>query len=170
MTIFICGFMGCGKSALGKVLSQKLGLQNIDTDEYIVEKYQMSIPEIFEKFGENTFRKYETEAVKEITGKNAIVSCGGGLMQSDENSRLAKLNGGIIVFLDQTFEICYERIKGDKNRPLVVNNTKEQLHEIYNKRSEIYKRNSTIELIPGDTPEQSAEKLIKLLDSKGLLK
>lgn len=168
MTVFLCGFMGCGKSALSDALSKKLNCPAIDMDEYIVEKMQMTIPEIFEKYGEQYFRKLEENAVCELRDKGGIVACGGGTMQNDKNSENAKEKGEII-YIDQTFEVCYSRIKDDTNRPLVVKNTKEQLEEIYKKRSDIYKKNSTVLVKPGDTPEETADKVIEILKEKGSL-
>ena len=80
MTVFLCGFMGCGKSTTGKILAKNLGLSYIDSDEFIVEQEGMTIPEIFEKKGEPYFRKVEAEVIKSLCGKNAVVSCGGGAM------------------------------------------------------------------------------------------
>jgi shikimate kinase len=168
MTLFLCGFMGCGKTALSEALSNKLNIPTIDMDEYIVNKMNMTIPEIFAEYGEEYFRNLEKEAVIELRNKNGIIACGGGTMQNDENSKNAKETGEII-FINQTFETCYDRIKDDTNRPLVVNNSKKQLEEIYNKRSGIYKKNSTIEIIPGDTPQETADIVIENLKRKGVI-
>ena len=78
MTVFLCGFMGCGKSTTGRMAARKLGLGYGDTDELIVKKEKMTIPEIFELKGEAYFRSVEAETVKSLCGKNMIVSCGGG--------------------------------------------------------------------------------------------
>ena len=67
MTIFLCGFMGCGKSTIGEKLAQKLNCNFIDMDDYIEQKANMTIPEIFEQFGEPHFRDLETQAVKELS-------------------------------------------------------------------------------------------------------
>ena len=61
--IFLCGFMGCGKSTVGKILAKKMGCQCVDLDKYIEDTAGMSIPEIFDKYGEEHFRKLETEAL-----------------------------------------------------------------------------------------------------------
>ena len=107
MAIFLCGFMGCGKTTIGKTLSRLLGCGYCDMDELIVKKAGMSIPEIFEKKGEPYFRSMETELIKELGNFKGLVSCGGGAMLSDVNGKLAAENG-CVLFLDTPFETCYK--------------------------------------------------------------
>ena len=78
MTLYLCGFMGCGKTTVGKIISKKLGLAYFDSDEEIVAKEKMTIPEIFDKMGEPYFRKSEAETIKNFVNYKAVVSCGGG--------------------------------------------------------------------------------------------
>ena len=78
MTIFLCGFMGCGKTTVGEILAKQLGLPLIDTDAYIVEQEGRSIPEIFAQEGEPYFRKVEAQAIRTLCTKNAVIACGGG--------------------------------------------------------------------------------------------
>lgn len=147
-SIYLCGFMGCGKSHIGRMLSAKLKMKLIDLDKYIVEAEKMTIPEIFEKLGEPHFRSLEAKYIKELSGGN-VVATGGGALLNDETARFAR-ESGISVYINTSFETCYARIKGDKNRPLVVKNTPEQLEELYNKRAPIYRRNSTY-MVNGNT-------------------
>ena len=88
MTIFLCGFMGCGKTTVGKVLSQMLRIPLIDTDEAIVESEGMSIPEIFEEKGEPYFRKVEAETVRSLCSKTAVAACGGGAMLNADTAAI----------------------------------------------------------------------------------
>lgn len=140
-TVYLCGFMGCGKSHIGRLLSSQTGRKFIDLDKYIVSMEGISIPEIFDKFGEPHFRALEAKYIRELSGGN-IVATGGGALINDETAKFAR-ESGVSVYINTSFEMCYRRIKGDQNRPLVVNNTPEQLKELYEKRAEIYKRNST---------------------------
>lgn len=142
-TVYLCGFMGCGKSTIGKILARKSGCGFIDMDDYIVEREGMTIPQIFAEKGEQYFRSTETEVIGELAEKNAVIACGGGAMLKKENAELASKNG-VVVYIDIPFEVCYGRIADDTNRPLVVNNTKEQLEEIYNGRVPVYRANSTV--------------------------
>lgn len=138
--IYLCGFMGCGKSFTGQKLSEKLGCTLVDLDAYIEEKEGMTIPEIFEKFGEPHFRRLEEKYIREMP-VNSIVATGGGAVINPVTAETAR-NTGNVVFLDADFELCYSRIKGDTHRPLVMKNTKEQLKELFDKRREIYLKHS----------------------------
>ena len=142
-SIYLCGFMGCGKSTIGKILERKNGCGFIDMDDYIVEREGMSIPHIFAEKGEKYFRDTETAVIRELADKNAVIACGGGAMLKKENADSTS-ETGIVVYIDIPFEACYGRISGDTNRPLVVNNSKEQLEEIYNGRVPVYKENSNV--------------------------
>lgn len=163
MTIFLCGFMGCGKSTIGQILAKKSGCGFCDTDELIVKNEGMTIPEIFSQKGEPYFRAVEAETVKSLCGKNTVVACGGGAMQNSETARAVRENGGTIVYLNVPFDVCYDRIKGDKNRPIVMNNTKEQLEEIYNNRRDIYMKNSTVMVEAVGSPAGIAGSIIDII-------
>lgn len=163
MTIFLCGYMGCGKSTIGQILAKKSGCGFCDTDELIVKNQGMTIPEIFSKKGEPYFRTVEAETVKSLCGKNIVVACGGGAMQNSETAEAVRKNGGIIVYLNVPFDVCYKRIKNDSNRPIVMNNTKEQLEEIYNNRRDIYMKNSTIMVEAIGSPAEIVASIIDVI-------
>lgn len=163
MTIFLCGFMGCGKSTIGQILAKKSGCGFCDTDELIVKNQGMTIPEIFSQKGEPYFRTVEAETVKSLCGKNTVVACGGGAMQNSETAETVRNNGGIIVYLNVPFDACYDRIKNDSNRPIVMNNTKEQLEEIYNNRHDVYMKNSTIMVEAVGSPTEIAGSIIDVI-------
>ncbi len=119
MNIILCGFMGCGKSTIGKSLAKKLNYNFIDSDEYIERVQNASITEIFNKFNEETFRKLETEAIKEIIKKdNCIISLGGGAVLNPENVKIIKSNGNIF-FLNISAQEVYKRLDNDTSRPLL---------------------------------------------------
>ena len=105
MTIYLCGFMGCGKSTVGKLLAQKLGMRFTDLDDYIESSAGMSIPDIFSEKGEPYFREKEAQAVKELSAENSVVACGGGTIINDNSARIARENGPVI-FLDLPFGDC----------------------------------------------------------------
>lgn len=163
MTLYLCGFMGCGKTTVGKIISKKLGLAYFDSDEEIVAKEKMTIPEIFDKMGEPYFRKSEAETIKSFVNHKAVVSCGGGAMLNSETAKSVTENGGIIIFIDVPFDVCYERIKDDSNRPIAVNSTREQLLERYNTRYPIYLENSTIRVECDCSPMEASEKIISAI-------
>ncbi|MCH5324059.1 MAG: shikimate kinase [Eubacterium sp.] len=136
--------MGCGKSHIGRMLARARGVRFVDLDRYIVEQEGMTIPEIFEKYGEPHFRELEVKYIRSFSG-DAVVATGGGAMLRDETAEFARENG-TVYFLNTAFETCYNRIKGDANRPLVQANTKEQLKELYDKRFPVYRKNCTYEI------------------------
>ncbi len=139
-SIYLCGFMGCGKSHIGRMLSRFTGRTLVDLDAVIVEREGMSIPDIFAQYGEPHFRTLEAKYIRELA-EGYIVATGGGALINDSTAEFAR-RSGLSVYINTSFENCYKRICHDTNRPLVVNNTKEQLQELYNRRAEIYRRNS----------------------------
>lgn len=159
MTVFLCGFMGCGKSTIGRLAAKKLGCGFCDTDDLIVRTLDMTIPEIFAQKGEPFFRKTEAEIVKSLCGKTTVAACGGGAMLNPDTAKAAKESGSAVIFLDVPFEMCYERIKDDTNRPIVMNSTKEELEKLYNDRRNIYISNSTIRLECCGSPVEIAEQI-----------
>jgi shikimate kinase len=165
LTVFLCGFMGCGKTTIGKELATMLGVSYADMDEHIVKKAGKSIPQIFTENGEEYFRRLETDAVRELALKGGVISCGGGAMLKKENAEIANKNG-VVVYIDVSFETCYSRIRNDQNRPIVVNNTKEQLEDIYNSRIPLYLENSRITADGNDTPYNIARKIAAELSAE----
>lgn len=162
-SIFLCGFMGCGKTHTGKLLAKRLKLPFVDLDEYIVKRENRSIPEIFEQSGEPYFRELESECLKEL-GEGCIVATGGGTLINESTAEYANKQG-VTVFLDARFPVCYGRIKDDKNRPLAVNNTREQLYRIYLKRRKIYKKHSKITVKAEGTGNDIVNSVIELVES-----
>ena len=128
MNIILCGFMGCGKSTIGKLVAKKTHREFIDLDSFIEEKQGLSIREIFETYGEDYFRNCETDAISELVNKNDVVlALGGGAVLKNKNVELLK-SSGKIIFLDVTANTVFSRLKNDTSRPLL--NTEDKLGEI----------------------------------------
>lgn len=157
--IYLCGFMGCGKTTVGKLLAQRLGCGFYDMDGCIVEKEKMEIPQIFAEKGEKYFREAETETIRELAEKSGVIACGGGAMLKKENSAIASA-AGTVVYIDVPFETCYSRISGDKNRPIVMSNTKEELEIIYDGRAPLYRENSSVTVSGDGSAEEIADRII----------
>ncbi|GAF93382.1 unnamed protein product [marine sediment metagenome] len=119
MNIILTGFMGTGKTAVGKLLAKKLGYKYIDTDYLIEKKENKRISEIFAAYGEPYFRDLETGIVKEV-GKldRHVIATGGGIVLRSENMVLLQKNG-IIINLSANADTVYERIKATDERPLL---------------------------------------------------
>lgn len=161
-TIYLCGFMGCGKTTIGVKLSKMMGRSFVDMDDYIEKKHHLTIPEIFAQVGEQTFRQYETEAIQELSHQgNLVVATGGGAMTIERNGTLAKQNG-IVLFLDAPFEDCYHRIAGDSNRPNAHSRTKKELLELYQARYPLYQKNSSYTVDASDSPLMIANRILQL--------
>lgn len=117
--IYLVGFMGSGKSAIGRVLARMTYRRFMDTDALIVEQEGMPIPKIFEEKGEAYFRQVETEVLKRLTKeKKRIISCGGGVAMRTENVEEMR-RGGHIVLLSAKPETILKRVARDENRPLL---------------------------------------------------
>lgn len=138
--IVLIGMPGCGKTTIGKAVANETGKSFIDTDDEIVKKSGMSIPEIFEQFGEKKFREIEAEVIKEVSAQqSAVIATGGGAVLNPLNVSLLKENG-IIVFIDRPIE---DLVTTD-DRPLSSN--RELLIKRYRERYSIYKSSAQAEI------------------------
>lgn len=139
--IILIGFMGSGKSTVGKFVANNNNMKQIDTDWYIESKQNRKISEIFETDGEEAFRRMETDCIKELL-KNVdnkyIVSVGGGLPMKEENRGLLH-QLGTIVYLKAEISTLEKRLSGDKKRPLLQGG---ELHDkiasLMEKRESVY--------------------------------
>ncbi|MHC1723327.1 MAG: shikimate kinase [Aminipila sp.] len=143
--IYLIGFMGTGKSAVSKQLGNTMEVMVLDTDVLIEETSKMSIPEIFEKKGEEYFRLLETEVLKRISEfEKSIISCGGGIALKDENLEIIKKTGSVVL-LNASAENIYMRVKNDTQRPLLKNNMDvEYIEELMKKRQKLYEKAADI--------------------------
>lgn len=161
-SVYLCGFMGCGKSHIGRMTARATGRSFVDLDRIIVEREGMTIPEIFEKYGEPHFRTLEAQYIRELSD-GYVIATGGGALINDSTAEYAR-QSGLTVYINTAFELCYQRIKNDKNRPLAVKNTKEQLMELYSARDKIYRRNSMC-MVNGSTRDFIIrDEIIKLMN------
>ena len=161
--IYLIGFMGTGKTTISHKLQEMTGAKEVDMDAWIVEKNDMSINDMFDKFGETYFRDRETDAVREIAGTApAIVSCGGGAVLRQENTQMMKKSGRIVL-LTATPETVYERVKNSIDRPLLNGHMNvEYIASLMEKRRELYAEACDISVATdGKTPSQIAEEILK---------
>lgn len=139
--IILVGFMGTGKTAVGKELAKRLKMRFVDTDILIEEREGMKIADIFALKGEPCFRMVEREVIKEISARSGLViAAGGGVMIDEENVKNLK-SSGVMVCLSATADKILERTKGHTHRPLLnVGDPKEKISELLAKRAEYYAR------------------------------
>lgn len=138
--IILIGFMGSGKSSIGKRLSYQLRRTMIDTDKWIEQRQKMTVSQIFDEYGEAAFRKMETECLKELilSAHEQIISVGGGLPMREENHDLLK-QLGTVVYLKIMPQAVYERLKGDTTRPLLkVEDPMERIRQLLKERAPVY--------------------------------
>lgn len=136
--IYLIGFMGCGKSAIGRRLSFLLKVPFYDMDKEIVRQTGMTIPEIFERYGESYFRELETEFLKNFHDDYCIISTGGGTTMRKINRKIMR-ETGLVLFLDAPFKEIWRRIHKDPNRPIVRRSTREEIEALYKSRYPHYK-------------------------------
>lgn len=137
MAIVLIGFMGAGKTTVGELLSRKMNIPFIDLDKAIVELENLSIPEIFEKFGEAYFRKLEHNVLKTYINKNIIIATGGGIIENPNNTEILQQNN-LNIWVDANIDTVYNRIVGDNNRPNAQNKSFEEIKKLYNSRISRY--------------------------------
>jgi len=141
--VILTGFMGTGKTTVGKLLAEHLNYRFIDTDELIESRHNRSISDIFQELGEDAFRKMERSIVKELANLDRVViSTGGRLMLDPENALALSHNSRVLCLVAMPDEIL-ARVKSDKTheRPLLeVSNPKERIVELLQERRDDYLR------------------------------
>ncbi|TAN22578.1 MAG: bifunctional shikimate kinase/3-dehydroquinate synthase [Actinomycetota bacterium] len=143
--IVLVGFMGAGKTTIGYLLAEKLGLPFVDVDMLIERRQRRSISQIFEDEGEETFRKIEHETIVEtLNGPDAVVALGGGAVEHP-GTRLA-LDSALVVYLEVGYDEAVLRVGHDACRPMMAN---PNLRDIYNRRLPFYGRVSKLTLHAG---------------------
>jgi shikimate kinase len=129
MRIFLIGFMGCGKSTMGRTLASELNLTFIDLDSFLEERYFRTIPQIFAEEGEESFRRKERKVLEEVCAfDNVILATGGGAPCFFDNMDLMN-NSGFCVFLDVEISSLVNRlIHAKTERPLIKGKSPEELY------------------------------------------
>lgn len=134
--IVLCGFMGSGKTVVGRELAKIMGAKFVDTDELIEKEQGVAIKAIFAAHGEDYFRDLEYEMCKKVAQmKGAVVSTGGGAMTFARNVEAIK-KGSKVVFLDASFDVICDRIGNSTTRPLFQD--KEKAKRLYDERKDKY--------------------------------
>lgn len=135
--IFLTGYMGSGKTTAGKKLSQRLGYEFIDLDQFIEKEHSMKIPEIFRQKGEEAFRAMENNALKKLlTQDNLVIACGGGTPCYYGNMDLMNQNG-ITIYLKMSTDALFSRLSQSKGeRPILSGKTDKELHDFIGRQLE----------------------------------
>lgn len=165
-TIFLIGFMGSGKTTVGKLLSQKMNLPVCDTDEEIVREQGTSITNIFETTGEEGFRLLETKKLKEMPLKDYIVTTGGGIILRQENREWMKASG-TVVFLDTEPNEILSRLNADTTRPLLQGDMEAKIQELWTFRQNLYLETGQIRIhTTGKSLDSIVDEISERLESQ----
>lgn len=118
--IILIGFMGCGKTSVGKRLAHSQKLPFVDMDEKIVERLGMPITEIFARYGETYFREIETQVLHQLMSQteNCVISAGGGVPMQQQN-RIYMKEHGLVIYLKAAVDTLVDRLQDDTSRPML---------------------------------------------------
>ncbi len=167
--IYLVGFMGAGKTTVGRLLSLESGIPFYDLDECIEIECGMSISDIFSKRGEAYFREIESNMLREITENKDrfIMSTGGGVVLREENREVMKKNG-VTIYLKGEVENLFQRIKKETNRPLLdVENPFERFKSLFEQRSSLYDISSDYTVYTDNkSPNMIVSEILRLIEIK----
>jgi len=160
--IVLVGFMGTGKSTVGRLLAERLGWNFLDSDAAIEHMEQTSISEIFRLHGEAHFRQLESQALANILAESGqVLATGGGAVLAEIN-RACMLQNGCVVALQAEPEIIIARVSCDQNRPLLQGNLEERVNSLMETRKHAY----DFATIAIDTTELTVEQIVEEIMAK----
>lgn len=158
--IVLIGMMGCGKTTVSKLLSEKLSRPLIDIDEYLVNKYQMSIPSMFE-ISEEYFRERESICCEEISQlEGYIISTGGGIIKKKSNCDILR-NNAVIIYLDRPIDLIIKDVD-TSSRPLLKDGA-DKLYGLYNERHQLYLDNCDYHIYNDCSLEDLLDRIINVI-------
>ncbi|MDS1030057.1 shikimate kinase [Bacillota bacterium LX-D] len=170
LNIILIGFMGTGKSSVGRKLARKLNKEFIDTDQEIEQLIGLNITQIFKKYGEVRFRSEEKLMIEKIASKrNCVISTGGGTVLDPDNVAILK-NNGILICLTASPATVLSRVGKNNNRPMLKNKSSlELISSLIDERKPYYKcADFSVDTSDLDIDE-IVEKIFLFLDERGLL-
>lgn len=138
VNLYLIGMMGAGKSTVGHLLAQKLNYHFFDTDIVIAQATGLSISEIFAEVGESGFRQIETQTLSQIAAHTRlVVATGGGIVTQQIN--WSYLHHGLVTWLDASPQTLWQRLQGDRSRPLLQQpNPQQKLEDLLHQRQHLY--------------------------------
>ncbi len=164
--IILIGFMGSGKTSVGKTIVNQTGRRFLDTDELIVQRESRTINAIFAEDGEAYFRDLETQVLKDLLAEdlsNSVISVGGGLPVREENRTLLK-ELGTVIYLTASPDTLVNRLSGAKDRPLLQgHDLRSRIMELMERREVLYQAAKDVLLVTDElSREQAAEACVRL--------
>lgn len=165
--LYLVGFMGCGKTRIGRLVADALGHGFLDIDAMILDQAGLSVREIFEKKGESAFRELETECLRRSAEwHDVVVATGGGVMVSEENRRLLKELGSTL-WLNVPFDLILQRMSpyGRRLRPLL--DDPESARYLYDERQGAYREaDLQIDVAAGEDASRVAARILDLIQPR----
>jgi len=164
--IYLVGFMGAGKTSIGRLVAKKLRHEFVEMDTVIEEQETLKIVDIFAEKGETYFRDLEKKLLKELaTRNNLVVSCGGGVICDEQNLKLLK-NSGIVFSLTVSAETAYERTKKDVSRPILnVSDPLAKIRELLAVRNKYYAQAHYKINTEENSIEELADKIVNIINN-----
>ena len=165
-SLYLVGMMGSGKTSTGRPLAERLGYGFVDADAVIEQAAGCSIPEIFQRDGEEGFRAIEHQVLSAISQRHSlVVATGGGVVTQRENWGL--LHSGIVIWLDVVQEQLLQRLQADSTvRPLLqTEDPAAALGQLLAERQPLYSEADLTVVINDETPDTIADGILQLLPS-----
>ena len=160
--LVLTGFMGTGKTTVGKILAKKLGYRFVDSDIEIERAEQKSISELFDLYGEDGFRDIESRVIAQLSQKNnSVIATGGGAVLRKENIENLRKNG-VVILLRTDIDTIASRLADKTDRPLARGQSLEELSKRLADREPYYANNDFAFDISGLSPLNIADKIIDL--------
>ncbi len=165
--IVLTGFMGTGKTEVGRILARRLGYTFLDADSIIEQEQNMSITEIFQRFGEAHFRDIESDVIKRLSEKDRVViSTGGGAVLREENMENLRRKG-VIICLTASPETILKRTSNDSSRPLLqVEDPLKRIRELLEFRMPYYEKADIMVDTEGKNPVEVVEEIMKQIGDR----
>lgn len=168
--ISLIGFMGSGKTTIGKILAERTGFLFVDIDKIIEYVSGKKISQLFENFGENYFRDIERKTAEKLyrNNTNCVFACGGGIFEAPENIEIIRKNS-IVIFLNIDPDTAYERLKNSTDRPLLnkVSDLRSEINNLIDKRLKTYMENSDVRLdVSRKEPGYFADEILRKIINK----
>ncbi|UFT97758.1 shikimate kinase [Radiobacillus kanasensis] len=161
-SIYLIGFMGSGKSSVSSCLAEHLKWDAKDTDRELEQYYNETIPDIFAKKGEETFRQYESHILQQMPETESVIATGGGIIGKQENREWMKSNG-IVVFLQTSWDTIKDRLSEDTARPLWKD--PDSTYLLYEHRLPLYEETAHLNIRTDQkSPDEIAEDIISLIN------
>ena len=166
-TLILVGFMGAGKTTVGREIARQHQSQFIDLDAEVERVAGMSIPDLFARQGEVAFRQLETQVLASFQNFNGVVATGGGIVERPENSAILKQSDATVVYLHGDIEMTIGRLLSEGERPLLQKSSITEFFALWRKRDPKYQDVSDVVIeTVGKKPSRIAAEIIALLSAQ----